>query len=97
MKHKNVKPTIKNSPSVCEIHLKAHILENICYHHLVKKRHQDLNFSCKKSQTSKKNHKNVYICYKMSQPSKKCPEFVIFVIKICNLVKNKSPNCKFLL
>ena len=54
MKHKNVKPTIKNSPSVCEIHLKAHILENICYHHLVKKRHQDLNFSCKKSQTSKK-------------------------------------------
>ena len=33
----------------------------------------------------------------MSQPSKKCPDFVIFVIKICNLVKNKSPNCKFLL
>ena len=33
----------------------------------------------------------------MSQPSKKCSEFVIFVIKIRNLVKNKSPNCKFLL
>ena len=40
IKHKNVKPPIKNSASDFEIHLKTHKLENICYKHLVKKRHQ---------------------------------------------------------
>ena len=37
IKHKNVKPTIKNSPSIFEIHLETHKLENIRYHYLVKK------------------------------------------------------------
>ena len=40
IKHKNVKPTIKNSPSVGGICLKTYKIESICYHHLVKKRHQ---------------------------------------------------------
>ena len=66
MKHKNVKPIIKNSPSVGEILLKTYKIESICYHHLVKKpyqtfviksnslvwkRHQHENFHYKKSQT----------------------------------------------
>ena len=44
IKHKTVKHTIKGSPSVCEVHLKTHKLENICYHHLVKKHHETVNF-----------------------------------------------------
>ena len=47
--NKNVKAAIKNSPSVCESHLKTHKLESICYHHLVKKHYQTVKFRYKKS------------------------------------------------
>ena len=64
MKQKSVKPTISNSPNICQIHLKTHKLENIHYHHLAKKNHQTVNFCYKKSQPSEKSHKTVNLCYK---------------------------------
>ena len=44
MKQKSVKPTISNSPNICQIHLKTHKLENIHYHHLAKKKPSNCKF-----------------------------------------------------
>ena len=56
--NKNLKPTIKNSQSICETHLKTHKFENIFYRHQVKKRHQTVNFCYKKVHPCEKKSLN---------------------------------------